>query len=142
VLGDETVIRLQDLHKTYKLGDIEVHALRGINLTIRRGEFVAIMGASGSGKSTVMNIIGCLDRPTAGAYLLEGEDVSALSADQWALIRNGKIGFVFQGFNLDNSKGSRSHARLSIIRPCCSQTSPPAIWTPRPARRSWSCFRI
>jgi putative ABC transport system ATP-binding protein len=100
VLGDETVIRLQDLHKTYKLGDIEVHALRGINLTIRRGEFVAIMGASGSGKSTVMNIIGCLDRPTAGAYLLEGEDVSALSADQWALIRNGKIGFVFQGFNL------------------------------------------
>jgi len=100
VLGDETVIRLQELHKTYKLGDIEVHALRGINLTIRRGEFVAIMGASGSGKSTVMNIIGCLDRPTAGAYLLEGEDVSALSADQWALIRNGKIGFVFQGFNL------------------------------------------
>ena len=100
MLGDETVIRLQDLHKTYKLGDIEVHALRGINLTIRRGEFVAIMGASGSGKSTVMNIIGCLDRPTAGAYLLEGEDVSALSADQWALIRNGKIGFVFQGFNL------------------------------------------
>jgi len=100
VLGDETVIRLQDLHKTYKLGDIEVHALRGINLTIRRGEFVAIMGASGSGKSTVMNIIGCLDRPTAGAYRLEGEDVSALSADQWALIRNGKIGFVFQGFNL------------------------------------------
>ena len=100
MLGDETVIRLQELHKTYKLGDIEVHALRGINLTIRRGEFVAIMGASGSGKSTVMNIIGCLDRPTAGAYLLEGEDVSALSADQWALIRNGKIGFVFQGFNL------------------------------------------
>jgi putative ABC transport system ATP-binding protein len=100
VLGDETVISLQDLHKTYKLGDIEVQALRGINLTIRRGEFVAIMGASGSGKSTVMNIIGCLDRPTAGAYFLEGEDVSALSADQWALIRNRKIGFVFQGFNL------------------------------------------
>lgn len=99
-LGDDIVICLRDVHKTYKLGDIEVHALRGINLTIKRGEFVAIMGASGSGKSTVMNIIGCLDRPTSGAYFLEGEDVSALSTDQWAHIRNRQIGFVFQGFNL------------------------------------------
>ena len=99
-VGDDVVICLRNLHKTYQLGDIEVHALRGINLTIKRGEFVAIMGASGSGKSTVMNIIGCLDRPTSGAYFLEGQDVSALSADQWAHIRNRKIGFVFQGFNL------------------------------------------
>jgi len=99
-LGDDIVICLRDVHKTYKLGDVEVHALRGINLTIKRGEFVAIMGASGSGKSTVMNIIGCLDRPTSGAYFLEGEDVSVLSSDQWADIRNRKIGFVFQGFNL------------------------------------------
>ena len=97
---DDAVIRICDLHKTYKMGDVEVHALRGVNLTIEAGEFVAIMGASGSGKSTMMNIIGCLDRPTTGAYFLEGEDVSELSTDQWAYIRNRKIGFVFQGFNL------------------------------------------
>ncbi len=96
----DAVIRICELRKTYKMGDVEVNALRGVNLTIERGEFVAIMGASGSGKSTMMNIIGCLDRPTTGAYFLEGEDVSALSADQWAHIRNRKIGFVFQGFNL------------------------------------------
>jgi len=94
------VIRICDLHKTYKMGDIEVQALRGINITIRRSEFVAVMGASGSGKSTIMNILGCLDRPTTGAYFLEGQDVSALSSDEWAHIRNRKIGFVFQGFNL------------------------------------------
>src|SRR4029077_2816932 len=89
------VIRICDLHKTYKMGDIEVHALRGINVTILKSEFVAVMGASGSGKSTIMNIVGCLDRPTRGAYFLEGQDVSALSSDEWAHIRNRKIGFVF-----------------------------------------------
>jgi len=96
----EPVIRLDHVHKIYKMGDIEVHALRGISLTIGQGEFIAVMGASGSGKSTMMNIIGCLDQPTRGAYILDGQDVSKLSKDDRADIRNRKIGFVFQGFNL------------------------------------------
>src|SRR6201997_368006 len=94
------VVKLVDVHKTYHTGDVDVHAVRGVSLEIHRGEFVAVMGASGSGKSTVMNILGCLDRPTSGSYFLEGQDVSALSSDEWAHIRNRKIGFVFQGFNL------------------------------------------
>src|SRR5512145_2197556 len=94
------VIRVENLRKTYQMGEVEVQALRGVNLTIRAGEFVAIMGASGSGKSTFMNILGCLDRPTSGRYFLEGQEVGALSRDHWAHIRNKRIGFVFQGFNL------------------------------------------
>ena len=94
------LIRVEALHKTYRMGDVEVPALRGINLTIERGEFVAVMGASGSGKSTFMNILGCLDRPSSGGYFLENMEVGSLSADQWAHIRNQRIGFVFQGFNL------------------------------------------
>jgi len=97
---NEPVIKLDHVHKVYKMGDIEVHALRGITLTIRQGEFVAVMGVSGSGKSTMMNIIGCLDQPTRGAYILDDRDVSKLSKDDRADIRNQKIGFVFQGFNL------------------------------------------
>jgi putative ABC transport system ATP-binding protein len=96
----ETVIQVCDIHKTYQLGETQVHALRGINLEIRRREFVAIMGASGSGKSTFMNILGCLDKPSSGQYFLEGTDVSSLEKKQLAGIRNRKIGFVFQGFNL------------------------------------------
>lgn len=96
----DTVIRVEDLHKYYDLGETKVHALRGVSLEIDRGEFVAVMGASGSGKSTMMNILGCLDKPTSGRYLLEGEDVSAFSKKQLAEIRNRRIGFVFQGFNL------------------------------------------
>jgi putative ABC transport system ATP-binding protein len=97
---DECVIRIEDVHKYYDLGETRVHALRGISLEIKRGEFVAIMGASGSGKSTFMNLLGCLDRPTSGRYLLEGVDVSGHDKKALALIRNQKLGFVFQGFNL------------------------------------------
>jgi putative ABC transport system ATP-binding protein len=94
------VIRVEDLHKTYRMGDVEVPALRGIHLTLQRGEFVAVMGSSGSGKSTFMNILGCLDRPTRGRYFLEGQEVGSLSREEWAHIRNKRVGFVFQGFNL------------------------------------------
>ncbi len=98
--GNGPVIHVEDVHKYYELGETRVHALRGINVEIRRGEFVAVMGASGSGKSTFMNILGCLDKPSAGRYLLEGTDVSKLTKKELALIRNRRIGFVFQGFNL------------------------------------------
>jgi putative ABC transport system ATP-binding protein len=94
------VIRVEDVHKYYDLGETRVHALRGVSVDIGRGEFVAIMGASGSGKSTFMNMLGCLDKPSTGRYLLEGTDVSQHDKRALALIRNQKIGFVFQGFNL------------------------------------------
>ena len=94
------VIQLEQVQKTYHTGEVDVRAVRGVSLTIQPGEFVAIMGASGSGKSTLMNIIGCLDRTTAGCYKLDGVDVSELNRDQLAEIRNQKIGFIFQGFNL------------------------------------------
>jgi len=98
--GAEPVILVQEVHKYYELGETRVHALRGVSIEIARGEFVAIMGASGGGKSTFMNILGCLDKPSAGRYLLEGIEVSSLSKKELATIRNHKLGFVFQGFNL------------------------------------------
>jgi putative ABC transport system ATP-binding protein len=109
------VIELEHIHKTYTMGDVEVHALRGVSLTIREGEFVAIMGASGSGKSTTMNILGCLDRPTKGTYILDGEDVSQMSKDQRADIRCKKIGFVFQGFNLLSRTSALENVELPML---------------------------
>ena len=109
------VIELDHIHKIYTMGDVEVHALRGVSLTIREGEFVAIMGASGSGKSTTMNIIGCLDRPTRGSYILDGEDVSQLSKDERADIRCQKIGFVFQGFNLLSRTSALENVELPML---------------------------
>src|SRR5690242_21729253 len=100
VPNGDAVIRVEDIHKYYELGETRVHALRGVSVDVRHSEFVAVMGASGSGKSTFMNILGCLDRPSSGRYLLEGVDVSQHDKKALALIRNQKIGFVFQGFNL------------------------------------------
>ncbi len=94
------MIDLRDVQKTYSTGDVKVHALRGVTLTIEAGEFVAIVGASGSGKSTLMNLLGCLDRPSGGKYLFDGEDVGKLGRTELAHLRNKKLGFVFQGFNL------------------------------------------
>jgi putative ABC transport system ATP-binding protein len=94
------LIEIADLTKVYGAGNIAVHALRGVNMMVKQGEFAAVMGASGSGKSTLMNILGCLDRPTSGTYVLDGEDVSRLSKDRLASVRNKKIGFVFQSYNL------------------------------------------
>ncbi|MFN2531129.1 MAG: ABC transporter ATP-binding protein [Pyrinomonadaceae bacterium] len=97
------------------MGDVEVHALRGISLTIREGEFVAIMGASGSGKSTTMNIIGCLDRPSRGTYILDGQDVSEMSKDERADVRSRKLGFVFQGFNLLSRTSALENVELPML---------------------------
>src|ERR1039458_6439001 len=109
------VIQLQDIHKTYHTGEVDVHAVRGVSLDIAQGEFVALMGASGSGKSTMMNIIGCLDRPTGGKYLLDGIDVSQLDHDELADIRNQKIGFVFQGFNLLARTSALENVELPML---------------------------
>lgn len=109
------VIQLENVHKIYQVGDVEVHALRGISLTVPSGEFVAIMGASGSGKSTAMNIIGCLDRPTRGRYLLDGKDVSVLTKDERADIRDRQIGFVFQNFNLLPRTSALENVELPLI---------------------------
>ena len=109
------IIQIDNVHKTYQAGDVQVHAVRGISLRIEKGEFVALMGASGSGKSTMMNILGCLDRPTKGHYLLDGIDVSGLDRDELAEIRNEKIGFVFQGFNLLSRTSALENIELPTL---------------------------
>ncbi|MDQ2823842.1 MAG: ABC transporter ATP-binding protein [Verrucomicrobiota bacterium] len=109
------MVRLVDVHKTYRSGEMAVRAVRGVSLDIARGEFVALMGASGSGKSTLMNILGCLDRPSAGQYLLDDADVSVLDRDQLADIRNRKLGFVFQSFNLLPRTSARENVELPLL---------------------------
>jgi putative ABC transport system ATP-binding protein len=111
----DAIIDITQLKKTYDLGEVKVEALRGVDLHIRRGEFVAVMGASGSGKSTLMNILGCLDRPTSGCYRLEGTDVSQMSSDQLAEVRNKKIGFVFQNFNLLSRTSALENVEVPLL---------------------------
>ncbi len=113
--GNVPTIRLDGVHKTYDLGEIQVHALRGVSMEIHPGEFVAVMGSSGSGKSTLMNIIGCLDKPTRGHYFLDGKDVSGLTKTELAKIRSRKIGFVFQQFNLLSRTSALENVELPTI---------------------------
>lgn len=112
---NKSIIRIEDLSKTYIIGEVEVHAIRSVNLMINEGEFVAVMGSSGSGKSTLMNLIGCLDTPTSGEYYLDGVSTRTLSKNDYARIRNQKIGFVFQGFNLLSRTTALENVELPLM---------------------------
>lgn len=132
----EPVIQLKDYRKTYRNGSLEVHAVQGVTLEIQPGEFVAIMGASGSGKSTMMNTIGCLDRPTSGKYLLDGVDVGELGRDELADLRNQKLGFVFQGFNLLSRTSAVENVELPMLY------SRPAIPSREQYRRAMAALAL
>lgn len=114
-MSGNAAIVMENIKKIYEMGETQVFALRGVSLTVQEGEMVAIMGASGSGKSTLLNLIGCLDRPTEGAYYLDGENVSDLDKDQLAKIRNKRLGFVFQGFNLLGKVSVRDNVMLPLV---------------------------
>ncbi len=132
----DSVIKLEEFRKTYRNGSLEVHAVRGVSLDILPGEFVAIMGASGSGKSTMMNTIGCLDRPTSGRYLLDGVDIGQLNRDQLADLRNQKLGFVFQGFNLLSRTSALENVELPMLY------SRPAISGREQRRRAMEALKL
>ncbi len=112
---DEPVIRIENLNKIYHVGEVDLHVLKGVSLRVERGEMVAIMGASGSGKTTLMNIIGCMDRPTDGTYFLDGEEISRVTPDRLAYIRNKKFGFVFQSFNLLARTSALENVELPLL---------------------------
>jgi len=140
------VISLRNVFKQYRMGDTDVHALRGISLEIGRGDFVGIMGASGSGKSTLMNIVGCLDVPTRGHFWLDGVDVRTLDDDDLARIRNRKIGFVFQSFNLLPRMSALANVELPLVYAGCARTTgglaPPGRSRPWGWANVWTTIRV